>query len=159
MAYIDGYGQMRDGSPPAYDNTNGQYDDPEPWPQPRHKPPRLRERNVSHDVQYCPQGYWATKEGALIRIRAMSDNHLHNSMKLLERKARTRAMIEIMAIGRYIESAPEHAADAADEAAVELMKLRDDPNTDLAELAQLVWPKYRELKLEQVRRRELDTTK
>lgn len=148
MAYIDGFGHMQDGPPPSYDMTNGQIDDPEPWPQRPHKPPRLRERNARHDVQYCPRGYWATKEGALLRIRAMSDSHLENSMKFLEKRARTRAILEIFAIASYIKNAPEHAADAAEEASAQLADMAHNPRTDLKELARLIWPKYTELERE-----------
>jgi len=143
MAWINGVGALVDGSPPPYDNMNGQY--PE-------DPLRLRARNVRLDVQWCPQGYWATKEGVLIRIRAMSDRHIQNSMALLERKARNKAILEGFAAGLYAETAPDGAADAADEVSRELFEMAHDPETDLKRLAELVWPKYRELKLEMLRR-------
>lgn len=154
MAYIDGFGNMHDGPAPAYDNANGQIDDPEPWLPTTHRPPRLRDKNVRRDVQYCPKGYWATKEGALLRIRAMSDSHLANAMAFLEMRSRTRAIYEIFAIAAYTQMAPEHAADAAEEAAAELAKMAHDPKTDLKALARLVWPKYKELEREWTRRTE-----
>jgi hypothetical protein len=149
MAYIDGYGFMRDGSPPEYDSTNGAFWDP---PRPTHTPPRLRARNVRYDVQYCPVGYWATKEGALVRITAMSDQHLENSIKFLERHSRRRAMLEAMRALRYASSAPEMAADAASEASNELFDMAHDNDVDLVKLAELVWPKYKELQFEKRRR-------
>lgn len=152
MAYIDGFGHMQDGQPPSYDDTNGQHWDPEPWPQRPHKPPRLRSRNVRYDVQGVPRGYWATREGALLRIRAMSDRHLENSIKFLERGARHRARLEAFRADCYASTAPDGAADAAMEASSEMYKMADDPTQDLAVLAELVWPKYKELKQEQERR-------
>lgn len=152
MAYINGFGHMVDGPPPSYDDTNGQYYDPEPWPQRPHKPPRLRSRNVRYDIQNVPRGYWATREGALLRIRAMSDQHLENSIKMMERKSRERARLEAFRADCYAETAPDGAADAAQEASREMYGMADDPDQDLAVLAELVWPKYSELKQEQKRR-------
>jgi hypothetical protein len=147
MAYIDGFGHMQDGQPPSYDDTNGQHWDPEPWPQRPHKPPRLRSRNVRYDIQCVPRGYWATKEGALLRIRAMSDQHILNSLAMLVRQSRRRAMLEALRAYRYAENAPEMAADAAEEAAQEMLEMPASP-----ELAELVWPKYKELKAEAQKR-------
>lgn len=144
MAYIDGAGHMRDGDGPSYDNMNGQIDDP----------PRLYRRVARYDVQYCPMGYWATREGQLIRIRAMSDKHLYNSMALLERKSKTRAFYEAWLAGKYAAKAPEHAGDAALEASKEMFDMAYDPDQDLKKLARLVWPKYKELELEWTRRVE-----
>lgn len=148
MAYVNGYGQMCDGQPPSYDDTNGQVWDPEPYPPTPHRPPRLHARNVRHDLQRVPRGYWATKEGALLRIRAMSDRHLDNAMNYMERHARNRAWLESMSITRYIMNAPDGAADAAEEAYRQLTDMAHNKETDLAELAELVWPKYSELKRE-----------
>lgn len=145
MAYIDGFGQWRISALPR---------DPEPWLPPRTK--LLPRRVIHYDVQLCPIGYWATREGALIRIRAMSDNHLRNSIAMLERGSRRRALRSLLHIAAYIAGAPEHAADAAEEASRELMSMADDPDINLAKLARLVYPKYRELTREQDRRREVD---
>lgn len=153
MSYVNGYGQLCDGHFPSEDN-NGQPHDPEPWPQTPHKPPRLRRVNRRHDIQYCPVGYWATHEGALLRIRAMSDRHIANSMALMERHAHHRAWNEALRASLYADDAPDGAADAANEAATELLEMASDPDYDTKVLARIVWPKYHELEEEQTRRTE-----
>jgi hypothetical protein len=155
MAYINGYGQLMNDHFPVEDLNGHQADPPDPYPQTPHNPPRLPSRaGIRHDVQHCPRGYWATKEGALIRIRAMSDRHIANSMALLERKARGRARLESWRAINYARNAPEMAAEAANDAAEELEMLADNPYTNLRELARLVWPKYKELEAEWTKRVE-----
>lgn len=152
MAYIDGYGNLQDGQPPSYDDTNGQYyDPPPPLPNP-HKPPRLRSRNVRYDVQGVPRGYWATKEGKLIHIRAMSDQHITNSLAMMERNCQSRGLWTALAMMRYASSAPDGAADAATEEAGYIFDMVHDKNVDRVKLSEMVWPKYTELKQEQQRR-------
>jgi hypothetical protein len=145
MAYQDMYGHMHDGSPPDYDNTNGQINDPPP-------PRRLRAHNWRPDPQFSPPGLWTTREGVALRITAMSDQHLGNSIRMLERGARGRARLEAFRADRYASTAPDAAADAATEAAREMYDMADDPKTDIPKLAELVWPKYKELKAEAKRR-------
>jgi hypothetical protein len=139
--YINGYGQLVPGP---------LLRDPEPWPPAPHRPPRLTPRNVRYDVQECPEGYWATACGALLRIRAMSDRHLLNALWFLEIRARRRARYEALKAGMY--EGGEMAEDVAHEVSDELFMASWDPNVNLRSLARLVWPKYKELEAERLRR-------
>lgn len=106
-------------------------------------------------VRFAPgpsRGFWATREGSLLRIRAMSDSHLENAIKFMERHSRRRARAEAFLADCYAETAPDGAADAAMEASREMYQMADDPDQDLKALAELVFPKYIELKQEQQRR-------
>lgn len=142
MSWQDMFGHMHDGSPPEYDNTNGQHYDTQA--------PRIRRPNGT--------GWWMTRELIPIRISAMSDRHLENSIKMLERTARRKAMRLSLDAMRYASRAPEMAAEAAEEASREFMDLEFTKEPD-SYVAERVWEKYGELTAERDNRRNYDLLK
>lgn len=159
MAYVNGFGQLVDGPGPG-SSMDQQIRDMVGYEW-EGMPKRLRSRNHNFDPQDCPKGYWATREGSLVRITAMSDSHLLNSIAWMERtyKRRVRRM-EWQMMG-YQRNAPDGAYDAVESALQELYimesELEESKHTGkrnrlLVEMCRLVWPKYKELEAERKRR-------
>lgn len=158
MAYINGFGQMVDGSAPSYIDQQIADLDARPW---AGMPKRLPARTVRMDIQYCPEGWWATREGAMVKVTAMSDRHLLNAMKWMERTVKHRVFVETLRMAKYISNAPDHAGDACTEAMHDLYLLEDKMDNAVradykqkcrVELCRQVWPKYLELEAEKKRR-------
>lgn len=90
-----------------------------------------------------PSGFWRTKSGELIPIVEMSDDHLYNCLKLVQKKA--------------VDAAAEHAVSAA----MDFCSADDEQLEDVAgmlpqwrEFAER-WPWWQEM-LAEARRRDLD---
>lgn len=103
MAYIDGYGNMRDGQPEPYDMTNGQdpgYGDYSDW---------LSEQE--------PEPTWRTRDGKTIRIRDMGDGHLRNLDRAIRAgTVRTNMLLSSLIAGeisnRGLEPLPDFSCPA-----------------------------------------------
>lgn len=94
------------------------------------------------------RGRWRMRDGTIIRIRDMDDQHLHNSIAYIERLSHQYFMSLGFSAGHYAATTGgEMAADAANEAADDAFERAHEH-----EIAPEVEPKYSELIAERDRR-------
>ncbi len=79
MIWQDGYGEVHVGSPPYYDNSNGQDNFNCQAPE--------EMRGLRWDE--VPPSVWMTNDGRCINIVDLTDDHLRNILGMLRRKQRS----------------------------------------------------------------------
>ena len=79
---------------------------------------------------------WITKEGRVLRISEMGDDHLLAAISKVRRTHRSRCFAWARSAGRYSMTAPDGAADAAEHAEEEFLELSDsDQDNDIARVS------------------------
>lgn len=112
-------------------------------------PPAPRARRVAPG-----RGKWMTKDGTVIAIRDMEDNHVINCIRFLRRHGRAHLFNIGLSAGHFAATTGgDMAADAAEDAANEAFDTAWD-GSRLHEFCLDEYPKYRELWAE-VERRQL----
>lgn len=94
------------------------------------------------ELEEIPAGWWRTKDGTLLRIADMDDDHLYYATRMLERHAQ---------IVRDITAPPNLQGEMAQYYAEREWDAMWDMGPD--ELAEYIYPKIEELKAEMARRR------
>jgi hypothetical protein len=70
---------------------------------------------------------WVTKDGTKIRVRAMTDSHLLNTVAMLRRNAEAMMLREVMSMGAYAADRDGTiAADVVGDACAELGDMEHD---------------------------------
>lgn len=90
---------------------------------------------------------WTTRDGRTIPIRDMSDSHLRNTLAFLRRNVEHYRNVEAMRAWAYAEYAPDGAADAAEQAAYDVLDVMEDD-----EVLSMCVPEYTALVKEAQRR-------
>lgn len=61
--------------------------------------------------------HWTTKDGRVLLVSEMEDRHLVNTIRMLRRNVEAYRLAHLSQMWRYMESAPDGAYDACDDAA------------------------------------------
>jgi hypothetical protein len=93
-------------------------------------------------------GMWQTRDGTYVCINKMDDDHLANTIAMLDRVAHQRARLIMIDADQY---AFTHCSTQAKEDANTLYDLRDWPNEVVATI---VFPEYAELVAEREKRKD-----
>lgn len=65
---------------------------------------------------------WKTKDGTFIPVKELTDGHLLNAIKLLQRAAKEQGHLTALSLQAYAVTAPDGAADAAERGASSLLE-------------------------------------
>jgi len=142
MTWWDHWGTQHEGSPPDYDMTNGQDYDAWEEPEPKAKAKPRRE-----------PGTWRPKDGRVLRICDMDNQHLANTIRMLRRRAEQRRPEVELAMTSFAASCRGDAATDAAESEERMVS-----NMDLDDFCGYLFNDVWHELIEEAERRKLTVT-